>query len=133
MCVNFIFAFSNLFTIKTFALYPIAKTINIPDAKILDSNNISLNDIPIAGSWYYDFMDGEWHFVHIDVVGNASYLTNGCYKINTFGANYYYMFDEKSDMLTGLVRFNGNTYCFQENGMNRGSLYVGRININGIT
>ncbi|MBR1453751.1 MAG: hypothetical protein IJ593_03805 [Lachnospiraceae bacterium] len=121
------------FTMPAFALVPIANIINIPEAKILDKNKISLNEVPIEGSWYYDDQKNDWHFVHIDMYGNVGFLKNGCYKINTYGDSYYYMFDNNGSLITGLVRYNGNTYYFQETGLNRGSLYVGQIKINGIT
>lgn len=129
----FLFCCSNIFATKTFALVPIAKTINIPKTRILDKNKISLNEAPIGGSWYFDENTRNWYFLHIDMYGTVDFLKSGCYKIYSLGETYYYMFDETGAMLTGLIRYNGGTYYFQETGLNRGSLYVGRIDLNGIT
>ena len=85
------------------------------------------------GAWEYTPNGNNWAYYTIDEYGHKNYLKNGLFIIELNGKNYSYIFDKSGIMITGLTRYNGNTYYLQEKGDNRGAAYVGEIKIKGIS
>lgn len=94
------------------------------------SSDISFNiNIQYIGTWEYDQDSFSWYYYITDENGVKTYLKNGAYKLHD---DRYYMFDDTGRMKTGLIKYNGNTYYFEEFGANQGALYTGKITIRGI-
>ena len=99
----------------------------VKELSIFDKN-LSTTD----GKFEYNPETNNWRFYKTGLDGNKVLATDGFYKINLGGQDNYYMFDENGDMVTGFVRYQGNTYYLQEYGTNRGAVYTGEIFIKGI-
>ncbi|MBR0039297.1 MAG: InlB B-repeat-containing protein [Lachnospiraceae bacterium] len=81
-----------------------------------------------SGVWNYDPIINKW-----------KYMVNGQPARNTFfesfvsGTSCWYAVDANGDMLTGLVKRNGNVYYLQESGAEAGKLMANTtINIGGV-
>lgn len=104
---------------------------DITDSLIPTMNSdISFNrNTQYIGNWEYNQDNFSWYYYIANEQGTKTYLKNGAYKLHD---NKFYMFDDTGRMKTGLIKYNSNTYYFKEYGADRGSLYTGKIHINGI-
>ena len=84
------------------------------------SSGVSSSNSNESGVWNYDPIANKW-----------KYMVNGQPAKNTFfesyvsGTSCWYAVDTNGEMLTGLVRHNGNIYYLQESGAEAGKLMAG--------
>lgn len=80
------------------------------------------------GNWNYDPINNNWQYMI-----NGEPAKNMFFESNVSGASCWYAVDANGNMLTGLVKTNGNIYYLQEVGVEAGKLMAGVvINIGGV-
>ena len=80
------------------------------------------------GNWNYDPVNNNWQYMV-----NGTPAKNMFFESNVTGTSCWYAVDANGNMLTGLVRTNGNIYYLQETGAEAGKLMANIIiNIGGV-
>ncbi|MBR0038590.1 MAG: hypothetical protein IJP71_01135 [Lachnospiraceae bacterium] len=115
-----------------------------------DEVTIKRDAVIVGGQWVYDNVNGKWMYyfnsyvtnnvidnlfpngdsgIHVgtSLTDSRRYLKNGIYQIYYNGQAYFFRFDEKGHMVTGISEANGNQYYFNERGVLEGTMQLNPI------